>query len=368
MQVLIIIISILSLLLFRRLKLHKPWSVILLLIVSGIATFFCFVVMVKWSEVPLEQHNIFIDQLYKSEKTKANFVTANITIYLYTSYDFIFKEPHDRKMSIFFQYDEIDSPSTMSQLFENHNVFTKNWLYNALKNTFSQLSDIDSVDYISKVQYIYPSSISQPEIRLSQPHFYEEDKSNIFSHYCMYSNTIQNEDIDSLRHRLKPYLNVMDVYALTKGMSKSSEKTFEYNHRPNSFWEKIMFLVQANDLSRTNYFFVYESSSVDSLNLSFRFEEPSEIYGIDKNTTDLSPYYITESRKINKNNKKSLINFHARHIESENIQSIRMFIISSICAIFLGFFFNTFLSCIGFAFNFIILFTTKTKCKKYEKE
>lgn len=357
MQLFLVLLSVLSLMLFRRLRLREPWKVISLLMLSGGATVLSTIVMINWSKVPLENHVLRFEQLYTEKPEEANFVTANITIYLYTAYDAIYKSPSDRVITQFFQYDHRDNKTARPRLFENRDGFMKEGLYQSFKRCFPKPSDIDSVEYVSEAIYVYPSSVFISQKQQFDPHYYDEEHPNAFSHLCLYSNTVDTICVDSLDHS-KQYINKLETYALTKGLTKSIERTSTYNHQQKSFWDKLVWLVKANDLSRTNYRFLLMTSSVDSLNLSIRYEEPSEFHGLGDEYAEQSPYYFTISRKISTRSKNSVCYFHARHLESENVQAMRMFFISSVEAIFLGFFIASLLSIFGFFFTF---FTTKHK-------
>ena len=358
MQVILVILSVLSLELFRRFRIREPWKVLLLLILSGGAIAISTVLMIRWSEVPQEGHVLRFEQLYTEKPDDINFVTANITAYLYTGYDAFYKSPSDREITLFFNYDHRENKSARPRLFENREGFMKDRLYHSFRSSMPQPLDIDSVDYISVASYAYPSSIYQSEKSQPSPYYYGKDKSNIFSHHCLYGSTIRSVGADSMGNRTKPYVNKLEAYALSKGVAKSRETTFTYNHHSSSFWEKLIWLTSANDLSRTNYRFILTTSSVDSLNLSIRFEEPSEFHGLGNDHIEQSPYYITISRTFSEKNGNSCFCFHARHLESENIQSMRMFFICSVGAIFLGFFIASLLSVVGSLF---IHFTTKQK-------
>ena len=358
MQIILVILSVLALELFRRFRLREPWKVLLLLVLSGVATAISTIVMIRWSEVPMEGHVLRVDQLYTEKPGETNFVTANITAYLYTAYDAIYKSPSDRSITVFFQYDHRDNKAAKPRVFENRGEFMKDRLYQSFRNSMPRPSDVDSVDYVSIASYAYPSSVYQSEKFQQSPYYYGKEKSNVFSHHCLYGSTVDSIGTDSLGNRTKPYINKLEAYALSKGVTKSRETTFTYNHHSNSFWNKLTWLIKANDLSRTNYRFLLTTSSVDSLNLSIRFEEPSEFHGLGNSHVEQSPYYTTISRSFSEKNKESLFYFHARHLESEDIQAMRMFFICSIGAVFLGFFIASLLSITGSLFTY---FATKQK-------
>lgn len=359
MQVILVFLSVLSLELFRRFRIREPWKVLLLLVLSGGATAISTLLMIKWSEIPMEGHVLRFEQIYTEKPEDVTYVTANITTYLYTAYDAFYKNPSDRGLTLFFHYGQRENKSAKPRLYENREEFMKDRLYLSFRNSMPQPLDIDSVDNISFASYVYPSSIYQSEKAQSCPYYYGEDKDNVFSHHCLYGSTIRSVGVDSMGNHTKPYVNKLEAYALSKGVTKSRETTFTYNHRSSSFWEKIIWLTSANDLSRTNYRFIVTTSSVDSLNLSIRFEEPTEFHGLGNDHIEQSPFFITIGRSFSeKDNNNSVFCFHARHLESENIQAMRMFFICSVGAVFLGFFIASLLSVVGSLF---VYFTTKHK-------
>lgn len=353
MQVILVILSVLSLELFRRFRLREPWKVLLLLVLSGGATAISTIIMIRWSEVPMEGHVIHFEQLYTDRPEEINYVTANITAYLYTAYDVVYKDTSNRSLTLFFQYDHRENKAAKPRVFKNRREYMKDI---QLRDSMPLSSDIDSANFISAVSYIYPSSVFQSEKKQSFPHYYEHP--NIFSHYYLFCNTIRSIETDSLGSRSKPFVNNLEVYALTKGVAKTQESSFTYNHPRSDFWDKLMWLIKANDLSRTNYRFYLVTSSVDSLNLSVRFEEPSEFHGMGNDYVEQSPYYTTISRSFSEKDENSCFYFHARHLESENIQAMRMFFICSVGAVFLGFFLASLLSITGSIFTH---FTTNNK-------
>ncbi len=351
MQLLLIFLSIASVLLFRRIKIRNPWIILTIIVVSSLATVMCGYVMVSWSKISREFHYVYYEDKYSSHSEEDNFVTANISIFLKTAYSQLLKPDIEQTPICYFEYSHHEGYSHTPSKYTTFEQLKADTFFNAMSNILPK-RDMQDFDHLSMFSYIYPSRRefhqNVPRISLTP-----EDV-NATDHFSDVLPLVYNSIRipDSLSVNGKDFKNKIEYYVFVKGMKESTQLTFthEGNHSllPTMI-DYVRWFVQENDLSRAEYVISLRNAGIDSTNVSLCFDEPVDIQKswFQEIGKTLSSIRYGFNKDQVKSKFHTRVSIHARLLESENIQQIRMFFISTLCALALGILVNALLSAIG---------------------
>lgn len=342
MQYYIIFLAIATLIVLRKLKIRSLIKIIVLLIVSGFAFVLSFIVMIQWSKIPYEFHQLLCEQFYTKKKSEQNFVLADVTIHMKTPYNLTHNTDYEAYSSFMFYYLQKNKSTLVKQTYETIDSFKKSELYNNMLADLPSSFTFDGLDNISGVCYNFPSwtKILPQKTRVNGLAEYQRNDSNYVVDMGMCETWLEDEK-SKAASRGKLYYNQQQFFVLTKGVSKT--KSFVLSQRKQNdnstqiLLNKFLWFLSANDLSRTNYVFDVQHRGIDSLNLMVRFDEAVDIQKHWAKELERSPYFVRYAFNFDENTRMRMI-FSVKNIESDNIQQIRMFLVTTLCLLFGGMF------------------------------
>lgn len=356
MQYYIIFLAVAALFLLRKLKIRSLIKIIVLLIVSGFAFVFSFLVMIQWSKIPYEFHQLLCEQFYTKKKSEQNFVIADVTVHMKTAYNLTHNMDYEVYSSYMFYYMHKNKSTLLKQKFETIDSFKKSEIYNNMLADLPSSFNVDSLDNISGVCYNFPSwTIIQPQkMKGNGVAEHQRNDSNYGIDMGMCETWLKDEKSKAASMG-KLYYNQQQNFILTKGVSNTIHSVPAQRKQKELSTQimlnKFIWFFSANDLSRTNYIFDVQHSGIDSLNLMVRFDEAVDVQEHWVKELGRSPYFVRYAFHFDDNSRSRMV-FSVKNIESDNIQQIRMFLVTTLCLLFGGMFVKLLLLGGGYVFKF----------------
>lgn len=333
---------------------------LLYLVLSAIGTILCFIVIRCWTYVPIYTHVIYVDHPFSVDSTSSHFVTADVEMMMYDGYIVNGNKDEKHKMtrSCIFKYENrakykgIKKPVKPSS--EDVNKYIGLSLFS--ENGDNQTLPLSYVGNVGVFCHTFNTGgeqlIKQDSLEVSVINPQNESSKNspnIVIHSIDDNAVLKSSAYESIIKRLPRFYadersgRLVHSYACVVSSDIDSIASIGHSADNNAlnWWGKICYnvrqFVKCRDISRCCYTVYVATSGIDSINVNIRLYENADIFtGIEKTGNN----YI-ESRRIGDTESDERVNlfaFSANMLESENTQLVRLFFITTICAVCFGFF------------------------------
>jgi len=341
------------------LKDEGGWKKSTRLVLSGIGTFVCFVIIRCWTYVPTYTHMISVGHIFSSDTSDTHFVSAEVELQMYDGFVIYDNKDNKHKMtrSCTFRYGKrkknpgVNTASDFT-LKRINDYIGAPLVSDTDENNKIPLKDVGNVS-------VFCHSFNSGSEQLIEGCPLQFDSEDIAytsgtQHTVYYirafddDNVLESPDYQYLKKRIpRPFYEkesgrLIHSYVCLISDSTNHEATLGHSvDNDNSWLEKAYYqfrqIIKCHDLSRCNYIISTISHGVDVVNLRFALHENAEIISgiakVGKNYVEVS-YQGDSDAKEGAN----FITFTAILLESENAQMIRMFFITTLCAACFGFF------------------------------
>lgn len=330
------------------------------LFLSAIGTILCFGVIRSWTYVPTYTHLIYLDHPFSIDSTSSHFVTAEVEIMMYDGYivNGNTDEKHKMTRSCIFRYEKrakkkgIKKPITPSS--EDVNRYLGLPVFSEMGSAGSApLSWVGNVGVFCHTfntggeQLIERDPLEVDVI--NQEDESSENTPSIFIHSIDDNNVLKNSAYESLNQRLPQIAydarSGRLIHSYSCVVSNYSDTIASIGHSVDNnnldWWGKVCYhvgqFVKCQDISRCCYTVYVATSGLDSINVKMFLYEDADIFsGFEKTGKNYIEYSSVGDSEPE--NGAKLFTFSANLLESENTQLVRLFFITTLCAVCFGFF------------------------------
>ncbi len=339
-------------------KIRKP----ILLGLSGLGTFICFIIIRCWTYVPTYTHLISVGNTFSTDTTDNHFVTAEVEIHAYDG-AVVFDsndDKHKTTRSCVFRFSNkrkdphIGKPSYVSA--EEINKYVGASLVST--NKAAHGIPFEAIGNVSVFCHSFNSGMENNLIEgiplcLDSLAVSDHQGNRHLTYYIRAfddNNVLKSADYQYLAKRIeRPIYDKNSgrlIHSYICMISDTVECTVpirqSFDNREFSRMERWIYqirqILKANDISRCNYAIETISHGVDSIYIRFALHENAEISAGMGRKVGKNYIEIVYDKDIESIKGAHLVTLSAKLMESENTQLIRMFFITSICAACFGFF------------------------------
>lgn len=310
---------------------------------------------IKWNTIPKYVHSVSFERIFTADSLKDNIIELDYSLAISGGASSFYEEsdPSQFKEEICF-YD-------LGGFSETQRVSSSSWQVSKTEMTDGFVGIVpkgidekltrecinDGIDY-KKFQYGYHvvhkygkdlgSAKEYEKIDTVRNSFCNSVFLSIVTSDSIIKEPYEDVIYPSLIWRVKGERpdNIFNLYYFTDFTSITSAKREQQSSKGFKFWNKLYYIFSLRDISKSFYTFSFNTSGVDSVNYSISFNEAvrfSEINAI-ATAKDLRSLDFKAAR--NDINKFRNVEFMVEHIESTNIQSIRIGFLTALLALPLG--------------------------------
>jgi len=341
------------------LKNERGWKKSTLLVLSGIGTFVCFIIIRCWTYVPTYTHIVSVGHTFSTDTSETHFVSAEVELQMYDGFVIYENNDQNHKMtrSCTFKYSKRKKNPGVNTASDFTLKRINDYLGAPLVSATSENNKIP-LENVGNVSVFCHSFNTGSEQLINECPLQFDSKSIAYTngaqHIVYYirafddDKVLESPDYQYLKQRIpRPFYEkksgrLIHSYACIISDSTNHEATLGHSIDNDDSWlEKVYYqfrqIIKCHDLSRCNYVITTISHGVDVVNLRFVLHENAElISGVAK----VGKNYIEVSYPGDAITKEgaNFLTLTANLLESENAQMIRMFFITTLCAACFGFF------------------------------
>ena len=331
-----------------------------LMIVSGFFTALCFMLIRYWTYVPSYSQVIHVGHQFSADTSSTHVVTADVDIMMYDGYVMSDNkdQPYLLTRSCVFHYGNSPKDSLIKRP-EKSSVESINQYYSFPLTSETGGKNSVPISHAANVGVFCHSFNTGAEWQVVQSplmldSLVSQDPQGgehmVYTVHCFDDNDALNiRDYQYLSQRLPNIIwdkesgRMIHSYAcvLTDSAKRVASIGHQVNKIEDSCWKRLCYhvreFIKLYDISRCNYFVFFTSSGIDTVNVRFSFFENVDIVS---SAQEIGKDYVKYSMPGDQVSAKGVtfITGSARLLESENTQLVRLFAVTTFCAIFFGYF------------------------------